>query len=151
MITDRTVDDLVSLETIKSIPWQQMTEEQKQSFLRDAKGAYNVSDLVRIGTVLNALASQLDKYGYNISLRVKTNWAYDDIPTLQDLNAYTELMQIIRGSVTVFSDTPDTPDTMNSLYYLDANAIEEFLTDVDLLLKNLALSWFFSGEIYSGE
>ena len=151
MITDRTVDDLVSLETIKSIPWQQMTEEQKQSFLRDAKGAYNVSDLVRIGTVLNWLASQLNKYGFSISLRVKTTWEYDDIPTLQDLNAYTELMQIIRGSVTVFSDTPDTPATMNSLYYLDANAIEEFLTDVDLLLKNLVLSWFFSGEIYSGE
>jgi len=151
MITDRTVDDLVSLETIKSIPWQQMTEEQKQSFLRDAKGAYNVSDLVRIGTVLNWLASQLNKYGFSISLRVKTSWEYEDIPMLQDLNAYTELMQTIRGAVTVFPDTPDIPDTMNGLYYLDANAIEEFLTDVDLLLKNLVLSWFFSGEIYSGE
>ena len=49
------------------------------------------------------------------------------------------------------SNTPDVPADMESFTYQEANNIEKILLDIDTLLTGIEQSWFYSGDVYSGE
>ena len=47
--------------------------------------------------------------------------------------------------------TPDAPEDVSKLTWQEANAIEQILIDVDELLTLVIQSFYYSGELYSGE
>lgn len=78
-------------------------------------------------------------------------WYESDIPTAAHMERYIANVAALRGSITVLSTTPATPESMELLDYINANNIEKILVDINQLLINMAAAWFYSGEVYSGE
>lgn len=130
MITDRTQQDVIN---------------------KTDKGFYNASDLNRVGAAMQYVQNRLIEIGYSISINPKINWFEYDIPTQNQMGAYISDLNILRNTFNVMSTTPNSPNDMNYLTYIEANNIEQILLDLDFLITNIMLSWFFSGELYSGE
>lgn len=122
------------------------------------RGAYNYTDLNRVESAVEKLAAALTGYGYPVSVTVKADWTLADVQAittqtgLENIERYRENVAAIRAALTVFSSTPDVPDSMLQLGYQDANDIEQILLDVEILINNMVAIWFHSGEdVQSGE
>ena len=72
-----------------------------------------------------------------------------DIPTKQGIEQYLADIAAIRAAIPVPGTTPQVPAM--PLDYSKANDIEQILLDVYDLVRNIEKSWFFSGELFSGE
>ena len=55
LITDRTAADVTALKQLMALDYASMSPAQQAAWLQDSKGAYNVSDMNRVGTALNYL------------------------------------------------------------------------------------------------
>lgn len=154
MITDRTINDVDYWRSLKQKGYAAMTDEEKAVWNGGAmKGAYNVSDLNRVGTALNYLRESLADAGY-ISRHLfvaKTDWVGSDIPTAKDLSDYLFYVAIIRDATVHFPDTPHTPADTGTLNYTSANDIEKILLASEYILENIRAIWFFSNDLYCGE
>lgn len=117
----------------------------------NAKGSYNAADLNRVQEAMHYLADRFAIYGYAVSLHDIREWTEADIPTQSDMDAYLEDLAALRGVLEMAETTPDAPDSMDFLTYVEANNIEQILLDVENTISRLKLSWFYSGEIYCGE
>lgn len=152
LITDRTQEDLSTLTQLTSRPLSEWTAEELQGFNQaKSKGAYNYTDLNRVGEAMAYLSGVFNQYGYNILILPKTNWAKEDMPTEQQMTQYLEDLKKLRDALSVLKTTPNAPNTMDDLTIEKANAIEQILLDVETLIQNLKAAWFFCGEIYCGE
>ncbi len=112
---------------------------------------YNVSDLNRIGEAVRYLAERFTLLGYAVSVAPKTDWTEDNVPTRKQLETYRQNIVELRRQLTVMQSTPKTPETMRFLDYLKANDIERILLAVEDTLRRLEKTFWYSGEIYSGE
>ena len=127
--------------------------------VRNSKGAYNASDLNRVGSAMNYLADRLKEYGYDPHISPKADWK-DDVwvdPAAQAV--YLGYLAELRKQFAMLESTPEVPPRIlatainsgDGLTYGWANDIEKILMDIDALLTNIAAGWLYSGEIYSGE
>lgn len=139
LVTDRTLNDLDKL---------------------NAKGTYNWTDMNRVGSALNYLATLLNSYGYAVTLTdVKTNWAKNDDPTPEQLNQYLANLRTIRTVLTLPASTPALPqriqatstEAKDGLNIEGANNIEKMLVSIEDTVNRMVAAWFYSGEIYCGE
>jgi hypothetical protein len=153
MVTDRTLADYTRWKTLRDKGWANMTEEERTEWSGDMKGAYNASDLNRVGAVLNYLMYSLRDMGYltGNEFYAKTDWTVADVPTAADLSYYLSCVATIRGVLSVWATTPATPPDNGSLDYIGANDIEKILFDVDALIDNVNDALYYSGDLYSGE
>lgn len=155
LIFDRTADDVAHWERLRNKGYAAMTKAERSEWdAANMKGAYNVSDLNRVGNALNDLHSRLHEAGYIRPMLVftaKTDWTAADVPTGADLAAYLRYVAIIRGAMAQFPTTPTTPGNTGSLDYNEANNIEKILLDVDALIQNMLAARYFCGEIFAGE
>ena len=78
-------------------------------------------------------------------------WYPEDIPTESQMSQFLRNLAAIKSAISVLSTTPDAPSSMAFFNYVGANNIEKILLDVDFLIENMRRSWYYSGEIYSGE
>ena len=117
----------------------------------DLKGAYNASDLNRVGAAVRYVAGRLREYGYSVAVAPKADWLEDDIPTAGQMETYRANIAAIRAALAVSADTPPAPGSMDNLTYVEANNIEQILLDVDALLTLISQGWYYSGEIYAGD
>ena len=115
------------------------------------KGAYNASDLNRVGAAVAYVAGRLNGYGYAVTVTPKQDWTVSDIPTKESMTSYLADVAALRWAIAVMASTPPTPDSANNLTWQEANNIEQILLDVDELLTRMAAAWFYSGELYAGE
>ncbi len=94
------------------------------------------------------------------SLDTRTDWTDADIPTSAELARYLNNVKALRSALAY--DTDALPDTMARLTVDGANAIEKALAGLDAAIDALraaterdidltAASWWYSGEIFSGE
>lgn len=101
-------------------------------------------------------------YSYPIQLTMKTDWAISDIPSSSAMTRYISNVTTLRNMITLPDETPPLPESMDHLTYAGANNIERVLQIVDaatLALEELkksyadkaAVSFVYSGEVYSGE
>ena len=152
LITDRTQADVDRVKALLR-KWRDgtMTDAEKTEWALDLKGAYNASDLNRVGAAVEYVAGRLKGYGYSISVEPETNWVMDDIPTAEQMETYRANIAAIRAALAVSADTPPAPGSMDNLTYVEANNIEQILLDVDALLTLISQGWYYSGEIYAGE
>jgi hypothetical protein len=51
----------------------------------------------------------------------------------------------------LYPTTPKAPTTKKKLDYLVANDIEKILSDVDRQLSAINQSWYYAGDVFTGE
>ena len=153
LITDRTQADVDYWRSLKQKGYAAMTDEEKATWNAGLKGAYNVSDLNRVGAALNYLRDRLYEAGY-IRLDVfeaREDWRVEEIPTPAEMAEYLGYVSVIRESFSRFSTTPIVPVSPNVLDYNSANNIEQILVDVDELITRMMDAVYYSGDLFSGE
>lgn len=152
LITDRTQADVERVAYLAGkVSAGTATAAELAEWQSDLKGAYNASDLNRVGAAVAYVAGRLTGYGYVVSVDPRQDWQAADIPTPESMTAYLADVATLRAVLTVAADTPEVPEDMEQLTWKEANDIEKILVDVDELLTRMAASWFYSGELYAGE
>ena len=114
---------------------------------------YNVSDLNRVEVACADLYQRFTDYGYLIAAYepVVDHWTESKTPTAGQLDRDLGNITALRDAITALSTTPETPETMRFLDYLKANDIERIVLAVEDTLRRLEKTFWYSGEIYSGE
>lgn len=151
LITDRTQSDVTYVAMLAAKGWSGMTEEEQSRWIMDLKGAYNFSDLNRVGNAVSYVAGRLEDAGYYVPVDPKIDWMESDIPTESSMVRYLEDVETIRNTLTVLPDTPEVPEDMVGLTYEEANDIERILLAVDALITHMINAYFYSNEINCGE
>lgn len=151
LITDRTQADVDRYVELQSKGWRSMTDEEKAEWETSLKGAYNPTDMNRVESAVEYVANRLTEAGYVVLPVIKKDWSGTDNPTLDDMKRYMKNIADIRAALAVFSNTPEAPTTEKRLTYQMANDIERILLDVDGLITRMAKTYFYSGDLYSGE
>lgn len=150
LITDRTQADLDRLrDFLQSKTWDQCTQEEKDYFLGVVKGAYNASDLNRVGVATGYVADWLTQAGYIAEVTPKTDWTEADAPTVTPMETYLHDVEQVRRAFPI--SLPPTPETMRHLGYQSANDIETILVATDAIRPLLEVSPWYFGEIMAGE
>lgn len=152
LITNRTQADVDRVATLTArVSAGTATAAELAEWQSDLKGAYNDSDLNRVGAAVAYVAGRLNGYGYAVTVNPKQDWTVSDIPTAGQMATYLRDVAALRGAIAVMSSTPPTPDSASGLTWKEANDIEKILLDVDELLTRMAAAWFYSGDLYAGE
>lgn len=145
LVTDRTQADVERVKVLAAKGFAAMTAAEQAEWLAGMKGAYNASDLNRVGTALNYLAGRLGPIcGKIITWTAKTDWAVTDIATASQAETYRQQIQDIRDALAYPAGTPDAPQ-MKRLTYTGANDIERILTICEELIVNVAKSFRYTG------
>lgn len=145
LVTDRTQADVERVRELAAKGFAAMTAAEQAEWLAGMKGAYNASDLNRVGTALNYLAGRLASIcGNSITWTAKTDWAVTDIPVASQAEAYRKQVQSIRDALAYPAETPDAPQ-LGRLTYTDANNIERILKLCEDLIVNVAKSFRHTG------
>lgn len=151
LITDRTEQDVDRVNVLAAKAWQDMTEEERAEWLSPMKGAYNYTDLNRVEEAVAYVAGRLDEFGYLPYRPVTRNWYAEDVPTEGNLARYFSNVAMLRQAVAVWATTPVAPGSIDGFGANEANALEQILIDVDLILTRISQAWFFSDDLYSNE
>lgn len=151
LITDRTAADVSRVLALAAKGWAGMTAAERTEWQGELKGAYNASDMNRVGAAVQYLAERFTEQGYAVAVAPKTDWLESDTPTAEEFAAYLADVAALRDVIAVKPTTPALPETMAGLTVGGANAIEQTLIDLDALLTNAARGWYFSGELYAAE
>lgn len=145
LITDRTQADVERARKLAAKGFAAMTADEQAEWLAGMKGAYNASDLNRVGTALNYLAGRLASIcGKSITWTAKTDWAVTDVATASQTETYRQQIQAIRNALAYPAGTPDAPQ-LARLTYTGANDIERILTICEELIVNVAKSFRHTG------
>ena len=152
LITNRTQGDVDTLRGFLDTPFVGWSAEMIAEFNAAAmKGAYNYTDLNRVGNAVTYVAGRLEDAGYYVPVSPKIDWIESDIPTESSMVRYLDDVETIRNTLTVLPDTPEVPEDMAGLTYEEANDIERILLAVDALITNMINAYFYSNEINCGE
>jgi len=104
------------------------TQSELDEYMAGMKGAYNATDMNRVGNAVNSAKDLLADFGITVSVSPKTNWTYSDVPTQSQNSRYITDLNTIKNA-SVFT-TPSIPTTLAGLDYAKANAIEQMLAIV---------------------
>lgn len=153
LITDRTQADFERWRTLRDKGYEAMTEEERAEFAGEMKGAYNASDLNRVGAALNYLLDRLTAAGYllGIEFSAREDWEENEIPTAEQFTAYLKAVDTIRAALTRKPTTPQTPADVGGLDIQGANDIERILLDVEDQINLMLSARFYLTDIYCGE
>lgn len=152
LITDRTQADVSRAEYLaRRLNAGAATAEEIAEYGNDLKGSYNAEDLNRVGAAVEYVANRLREYGYAVTVVPKTDWRAGEDPTPEELETYRGNVAALRAVLPVGKNTPQTPGSMERLTFQAANDLEQILLDIDRLITNITLAWFYAGEVFSGE
>ena len=153
LITDRVQADVDSIRSLTAaIKSGTATEEQMSQYLNVLqKGAYTYIDLNRVENAVQFIADRLKEYGYLTHLPVTQVWEVQDKPNEADFARYFSNVARLRNAVAVWNTTPEVPNSIKGFDVNKANALEQVLVDLDLVLNRMADAWFYSGDLYSAE
>ena len=135
LIFDRTQSDADRVNYLASL-WQNGaftgTTEELAEWAQDLKGAYNASDLNRVGSAVEYLTDMLYSMGYNVPTVPKDDWTETDIPMQSQMDIYIYNIQLLRDILPYVA--PDAPETAAGLSYQSSNNIEEILYTLESVL-----------------
>ena len=153
LIVDRTILDYSRWLNLRNKGYANMTEAERTEFAGDMKGAYNASDLNRVGGALNYLRDRLTDAGYlgGDEFTAKTSWTRSQIPTAEQFSYYLRAVETIRAAMSRKATTPSTPADTGSLDFEGANAIERILLDIEELINNMLAARYYMNDLYCGE
>ncbi len=160
LITDRTAADLARWQELHVKGYSGLTAAEKIEWAQaEMRGAYNVSDLNRVGNAIVYLRDRINNYGYAVNVTPKTDWKTGDKPTAAQLQKYLSDLRIIRGAVGNLAELPAVPGRIypsaaskgDGLTIEKANDIERILQVLDEAITKMLTSWWGCGEIGCGE
>ena len=152
LIYDRTSSDVARIETLrKKVKNNTATTAELSEWLTSLKGAYNYTDLNRVGEAIKTLATLLNDYGYVNSIEPKTDWEVGDKPNQAQMQKYLADLQALKDTYYVYSTTPQVPTDMVSLTYEEANNIEKILADIENVIKNMEKNFIHCGVANCGQ
>lgn len=149
MITDRTQADVDKVTALAAKAWADFTAEEKAFWLGVVRGAYNDSDMNRVGTAVEYIAGLMVDYGYSPAVDPKKNWTQTDIPTQSQTETYLGNVSAIQALVPIAE--PAVPPDMEDFTFGEANDIETILVQADQLFPLMERSVIYSGEGFAGE
>lgn len=153
LITDRVQADLDQLKAIlrrfaagteTEADWAAMNNPSQ-------RGAYNDTDLNRVGAAISLLTESLNSQGYNLTTNPRTDWAEADIPTATPMAAYLADVATIFQARLVQEPYITLTASMAGLTLAGANNIEWALVCVDAVTPVARKSYIYSGEAMAGE
>lgn len=155
LITDRTAADVAEAKRLrdKLLAGETLTDEESVRYFAGLRGAYNASDMNRVGAAVQYVANRLNAEGYSAYVSPKTGWHMEDIVRQSDWNKYLDEVRHLRRKLTLMRTTPQITDGMYSglKRYAEANAIEQILVDLDWMLTNIIRDYIYAGEVFAGE
>ena len=164
LITDRTQEDVLSLlSAIARIESGTGTAEDASLIKQTGnKGAYNFTDLNRVGAAVSYISGIITGTGYDSAVSPKTDWMESDKPTEAQLNQYLADVETLRnGMVGILNSyaaesaypLPEVPTDMLGLTYQEANDIETILLHIYKQIRYMSdhMYWVHSNDVYSGE
>lgn len=135
LIFNRTQSDADRVNYLASL-WQNGTftgtTTELSEWVSDLKGAYNASDLNRVGSAVEYLTDTLYSMGYNVPTVPKDDWTETDIPVQSQMDIYINNIQLLRDILPYVA--PDAPETAAGLSYQSSNNIEEILYTLESVL-----------------
>lgn len=149
LITDRTETDVSTVVRLSQKGWANMTDDERVLYLASLKGSYNATDFNRVGGAVQYITKRLSENGFSIPVNPKVDWLRSDFPMPEETQAYLEDIRTLRSVFDV--DFPQVPEDMQHFTWQEANNIEQILVDLDFIISQISLAWFYSGEIQSGE
>lgn len=145
LITDRTQADVDRVRELAAKGFAAMTAAEQTEWLAGMKGAYNATDLNRVGTALNYLKGRLNPIcGKAITFQAKTDWGAVDIITTAQAEEYRAQIQAVRDALAYPAGTPDAPQ-LNRMTYSGANDIERILAACRKLVNNVSKAFRYTG------
>ena len=138
-----------------------LTTTEKSAYMAGMKGAYNYTDMNRVGEATKYVADRMtalpaiiktyreakgvadaDMFDVpydpsDISVTGKSTWTVSDIPTSKDLTTYLSDIRLLKSKVTLPPTVPSLPVNMAYLTVSGANAIEQTLAAVDTAVTDL--------------
>ena len=155
LIYDRTQADVDRVKALRQKILKQglaaLTAAEKAEYLAGMKGAYNYTDMNRVGTAVNYLAnllkttpSELNQYRAEkgvsdgdslhvpydpneVSITAKVDWTVENIPTQAEVQTYLSNLSELYGLLPLPDDAPFAPVTLDYLTFETANNIEKLL------------------------
>ena len=115
---------------------------------RTGPGSYDWRDYNRVQDAAVYLQDLLTDAGYAVEIMPMPTWSRADIPTPGQLSDYLANVRRLRDVLAV---EVTLPGTMARLTWQGANAIEEALRQMEVLLGNMEKAWFYSGDLFCGE
>ena len=140
LITTRTKDNVQRATSMNGRDFDSLSASEQTEYLASLNGAYNVSDLDRVGLAVQALTEELLAAGIRVETSPKTDWAASDIPTETQMAQYLADVAAIRAALQLPSTAPETPESMHGLTWQSANNIETILSMVERSLAAMALT-----------
>lgn len=151
LIMDRTERDVERWRLLHSKGYDALTEDEKAEWDAGMKGAYNHTDMNRVESAVVFIANRLLEAGIYVVPIVHPEWHVGDHPTKEDMNRYFDNIALLRQALPLYTTTPAAPTTSKRLDYLTANDIEKILSDLDRQITTIQQSWYYAGDVYSGE
>ena len=157
LITNRTQADVDALNTLRTkiltVGWSNLTAAEKNTWNAGMRGAWNYTDLNRIGQAIDYVITYAQTVGWdNIpSVTTKTDWAVTDIPTSAQLSNYIITpLTAIRNMIEVPNGTPSVPGHFGYMSVGKANNVEKIILAVYQQLVLFHNSQFRAGDGYYG-
>lgn len=122
---------------------------QADVLAKNDKGTYQAADLNRVEKATGEVANELTVLGYPVTITIRTNWKYQDIPDISEMTRY---LGNVKKCVTQFHAVPGVslPTSMDGLNYVGANNIEKVLVGLDELAAALPQYYRRCGAAWCG-
>lgn len=159
MIVDRTLLDVERWRELRDKGWSRMTPVERQEWMGEitpvpsaTRGMYTHNDLNRVERAVEATVARFKEAGYELpSMVTKTDWTHRDKPQIEDIERYYNNISLLREFLVVYPKTPKSPSVDKPLNYEMANNIEKIIVDVNNIITGIMTSWFYAGDVMSGE
>ncbi len=136
LVFDRTQSDVDRVKQLTAaLVAGTATAAERVEFVAGLKGAYNTTDLNRVGAAVEYLTGVLHGMGYTVPTVPVTDWAEDSIQDTEQMAVYLDNIHKLRDCLSYVA--PDAPDSMGALTWQQANAIEEILYRLEIILQEI--------------
>lgn len=144
LIYDRTPADITRLKTLRTkIKNRTATEAEFAEWLTSMKGAYNNTDLNRVGEAINYLSGVLKEYGYTNNASARTDWEIGEKPNPKQMSEYLDNINKLKQAFP-YTET-ELPTDMFNLVISEANDIERFFYDQIEIILGMIQTFIYSG------
>ena len=144
LVYDRKPADITRLKTLRTkVKNRTATEAEFAEWLTSMKGAYNNTDLNRVGEAINYLSGVLNEYGYSNSATARTDWEIDEKPNPKQMSDYLDNLNKLKQAFP-YTET-ELPTDMFNLVISEANDIERFFYDQIEIILGMTQTFIYSG------
>ena len=145
LIYDRTNTDIAKLKALRTkVKNRTATEAEFAEWLTSLKGAYNNTDLNRVGEAINYLSYVLNNYGYTNNASARTDWQKTEKPNPKQMQEYLDNLNKLKQAFP-FASQANIPKDMVNLVISEANDIERFFYDQIEIILGMVQTFIVSG------